>query len=146
MSQAIDILVENKLVKDKRGINVYHHSSRSAHLISHNSSITLPLETSEKDDYLHISLVSGPGNFWKNCVMVLPSWLDFEFVTEGKLAVTHRGGTTRLLVPPGPPNWQLKMKQPNGILSGHGRGPQSTDNMYSVIISDDNEQGCREND
>jgi hypothetical protein len=139
MSEVSDIKVENKLVKDKRGINVYHHSSRSAHLISHNSSITLPLGTVGSDDYLHISLVSGPGNLWKDCVINVPSWADFEFLSEGKMTLTHRGDRTILTIPPGPPTWQLKITRPNGPLSA--RAPRAADH---VIVSD-NELGHREN-
>jgi hypothetical protein len=140
MSQVSDITVENKLVKDKRGINVYHHSTRSAHLISHNSSITLPLGDVGKDDYLHISLVSGPGNLWKDCVINLPSWADFEFSSEGKMTLTHRGYRTILTIPPGPPTWQLKITRPNGTLIA--KAPQAVDN---VTVSD-NELGYRESD
>ncbi|MCU0289222.1 MAG: hypothetical protein MUF15_22855 [Acidobacteria bacterium] len=45
---------------------VYHHSNRSAYIISHNSSISIPLRTSGEGDYLHISIVSGPGNLEKD--------------------------------------------------------------------------------
>ena len=112
----IAITVENKLIKEKRDINVYHHSTRSAHIISHNSSITLPLKTVEKDDYLHISVVSGPGSLWKDCLIGLPSWANFEFASEGKLTLTHSDDPKRTLlkIPPGPPAWQLKMTRPNG--------------------------------
>jgi len=110
------ITVENKLIKEKRDINVYHHSTRSAHIISHNSSITLPLRTVGEDDYLHISIVSGPGNLWKDCLIGLPSWANFEFASEGKLTLTHSSDAKRTLlkIPPGPPTWQLKMTRPNG--------------------------------
>jgi hypothetical protein len=118
MTENLDIAVtvENKLISEKRDINVYHHSTRSAHIISHNSSITLPLRTDGEDDYLHISVVSGPGNLWKDCMIGLPSWANFEFASEGKLTLTHSSDAKRTLlkIPPGPPTWQLKMTRPNG--------------------------------
>ncbi len=118
MSKNLDITitVENKLIKEKRDINVYHHSTRSAHIISHNSSITLPLRIVGEGDYLHISVVSGPGSLWKDCLIDLPSWANFEFASEGKLTLTHSDDPKRTLlkIPPGPPAWQLKMTRPNG--------------------------------
>ena len=62
MAKEINITIENKLVMEKRDMNVYHHSTRSAHMISFDSSITLPLRSVMGDDYLHISIVTGPGN------------------------------------------------------------------------------------
>ncbi len=113
MSVKVDIIVENKLIKEKRDIHVYHQSTRSAHIISRSSSITLPLRTIVEDDYLYISVVRGPGNLWKESVIDLPSWADFEFSLEGKVVITHSGNRTLLKVPPGPPTWQLKMMRPN---------------------------------
>ena len=113
MSMKVDIIVENKLIKEKRDIHVYHQSTRSAHIISRSSSITLPLQTTREDDYLYISVVHGPGNLWKESIIDLPSWADFEFSLEGKLALNHFGNRTWLKIPPGPPTWQLKMTRPN---------------------------------
>lgn len=113
MSVEVDIIVENKLIKEKRDIHVYHQSTRSAHIISRSSSITLPLKSVMEDDYLYISVVRGPGNLWKESVIDLPSWADFEFSLEGKAVITHSGKRTLLKVPPGPPTWQLKMMRPD---------------------------------
>ncbi|MCP5107906.1 MAG: hypothetical protein GY950_31245 [bacterium] len=112
MPEQIDITVENKLEKEKRGLNVYHHSSRGAHLISYNSSVTLPLRSIEAEDYLHISVVRGPGDLRKNCLIDLPSWADFEFSSEGKVTLNHSGDRTLLKIPPGPATWQLKLTLP----------------------------------
>jgi len=110
MTKEINITIENKLVLEKREMNVYHHSTRSAHLISHNNSITLPLRPSVEDDYLHISVVSGPGHLINKSVLSLPSWADFELSSEGKnIIVAHSGDRTLLKIPPGPSTWQLKM-------------------------------------
>ena len=110
-------------------MNIYHHSTRSAHMISHDSSVTLPLRPDTEDDYLHISIVSGPGHLESRCLVNLPSWVDFEFSSEGDLTVAHSGDRTLLKIPPGPPRWQLKMTRSFSTLID-----QSSD---SVIIGDD---------
>lgn len=38
-----------------------------------------------------ISIVSGPGRLEGNCVVNLPSWIDFELSSAGDAAVTHSG-------------------------------------------------------
>jgi hypothetical protein len=114
--EVIEITVINKLSAEKRDLNVYHHSTRSAYMISHNSSIVVPLRTAAEGDYLHISIVSGPGNLEKGCLIDLPSWADFKFFSQGNLAVTHAGGCTLLEIPPGPPVWQLKITRPTSLL------------------------------
>jgi len=128
MVNEINVTIENKLVTEKRDINVYHHSSRSAHMISHNRSITLPLRPYIEEDYLHISIVSGPGHLEKNCVVNLPSWIDFEFSPGGNVSVVHTGDRTVLKIPPGPPVWQLKMTRSTSPVD------RSADH---VIIGDD---------
>jgi hypothetical protein len=109
MAKEIKIIIENKLLIEKRDMNVYHHASKSAHMICFESSITLPLKTVIENDYLHISIVSGPGRLEGNCVVNLPSWIDFELSSAGDAAITHSGDRTLLKIPPGPPTWQLKM-------------------------------------
>jgi hypothetical protein len=109
MTKEINIIIENKLTSEKRDMNVYHHSTRSAHIISFDSSVTLPLRSIIEDDYLYISIVSGPGNLEKKSVVNLPAWVDFEFLSEGKLTVTHSGERTLLKIPAGLPEWQLKL-------------------------------------
>jgi len=115
----IEITVINKLTAEKRDLNVYHHSNRSAYMISHNSSITLPLKSSAEGDYLHLSIVSGPGNLEKDCLIDIPSWADFKYFSQGNLTVTHAGDGNRtfLEIPPGPPLWQLKITRANNLLN-----------------------------
>ena len=137
MSMTVDIIVENKLIKEKRDIHVYHQSTRSAHILSRSSSITLPLETTVEEDYLHISVARGPGNLWKESVINLPSWADFEFSLEGKAVITHSGNRTLLKVPPGPPTWQLKMMRPN-----ESPGIQKSDHI--IIGENDKAPGAKE--
>ena len=114
--EVIEITVINKLSAEKRDLNVYHHSTRSAYMISYNNSIVVPLRTVAEGDYLHISIVSGPGNLEKDCLIDLPSWADFKFFSQGNLTVTHTGGCTLLEIPPGPPVWQLKITRPASLL------------------------------
>jgi hypothetical protein len=109
MAKEINITIENKLVMEKRDMNVYHHATRSAHLISHDSSITLPLKPGIEDDYLHISIVSGPGKLEGNCLVNLPSWVDFELSSAGDAATSHSGDRTLVKIPPGLPKWQLRI-------------------------------------
>jgi hypothetical protein len=115
MPKVIGITIENKLRKEKRGINVYHHATRSAHIVSYDSSITIPFETDREDDYLHISMVSGPGNLWKDCLADLPTWADFELSAEGKVTLNHSEKRTLVKIPAGPPTWQLKITRPPGV-------------------------------
>lgn len=114
--EEIEITVNNKLTAEKRDLNIYHHSTRSAYMISHNSSIVVPLRTAAEGDYLHISIASGPGNLEKDCVIDLPSWVDFKFFSQGNVTVTHVGGCTLLEIPRGPPVWQLKISRPTSLL------------------------------
>jgi len=135
MKKEIEITIQNKLAVGERDINVFHYSSRSAHIISHNSSVTLPLRNSGENDYLFISVVGGPGYLWVDCVISLPAWADFDFSSEGKLAVTHSGNAKRILlkIPPGPPTWELKISKPVGLPSG---GPLTVVHGEHVTISD----------
>ena len=120
MTKAISVTIENKLVMEKRDMNVYHHSTRSAHLISHNNAVTLPLRVSLDDDFLHISVVSGPGHLTNKSILNLPAWADFEFSTQGNIVVSHTGERTLLKIPPGPSTWQLRMTRAIDSLSNQG--------------------------
>ena len=122
MPEEIEMTVENKLLAEKRDINVYHHWTQSAHIISHNSSITLPLAANGDKDYLHISVVKGPGYLERNCLISLPSWADFDFTSKESvtgISITHShatdGARTILKIPPGPPVWELKITRPTSF-------------------------------
>ncbi|UCH94230.1 MAG: hypothetical protein JSV88_28715 [Candidatus Aminicenantes bacterium] len=117
MSESIEITVRNQLVTEKRDLNVYHHSNRSAYMISYSNSITIPLGTSEDGDYLHLSIVSGPGNMEKDCWLDTPSWCDFTISSIGNGDLTHSGDRMLLKIPPGPPVWQFKITRPIGSLT-----------------------------
>ena len=112
MSEGIDMTVRNKLIAEKRDLNVYHHGNRSAYIISHGNSITIPLGTVNDGDYLHLSIVSGPGSLEKDCRINIPSWCDFSVSSLGNGDLTHSGDRTLLKIPPGPPVWQLKITRP----------------------------------
>lgn len=109
MKKEISITIENRLLMEKRDMNVYHHAGKSAHMIGCASTVTLPLKPIPEDDYLHVSIVSGPGNLKNKSVVDLPSWLNFDFSSEGKLTVVHGEDRTLLQIPPGLPAWQLTL-------------------------------------
>jgi hypothetical protein len=116
MTKDMNMIIQNKLALEKRDLNIYHHSTHSAHLISYHRSITLPLGSVETGDYLHISLVSGPGPLKRDCRIDLPLWVDFEFSLDGKVTVIHPGDTQRirLIISPGPLTWQLRVTRSDG--------------------------------
>lgn len=109
MAKEIKIKVENRFAIEKRAMNVYHHYDRSTHLISYGSSVELPLKPAGENDFLHISIVAGPGPLEGPCIVNLPHWIDFQFSPGGEVDVTHPENRTLLKIPPGPPVWQLKL-------------------------------------
>jgi len=109
MAKEINIQIQNKLALEKRYINVYHKATGSAYIISHNSSIALPLKVNAEEDSLYISLVHGQGNSQEICVVNLPSWIDFEFASPGYINVLHSSNRTFLKISSQLPNWQLKI-------------------------------------
>lgn len=111
MVKHIDIIIENKMIVEKRDMNIYHNSTKSAHIISPESSVSIPLKSLSDGDYLHISLLSGPGKLRNDCVIDMPSWIDFDLSYAGDAKITHASGRTLLKIPPGPPIWQIKMTQ-----------------------------------
>jgi hypothetical protein len=117
MTREMNITVVNKLILEKRDLNIYHHYTQSAHLISYNRSITLPLGSVETGDYLHISLVSGPGPLKRDCRIDLPLWVDFQFSIEGNVKVIHAGDARRiqLTISPGPGSCELRVTRSDGF-------------------------------
>ncbi len=136
MTTAIDINVENKLVKEKRHINVYHHATRGAHIISHNGAISLPLGTKQDDDYLHISITRGPGNMWKPCILDLPNWADFELSSEGTVTLNHFHDHISITIPAGPPNWQLKITRNENMIENGRVNKTESANYNRITIHD----------
>lgn len=128
MTKAIKITIDNKMVTEKRDMNVYHHDSQRAHMISHNSSVTIPLKTTAEGDYMYISIVSGPGNLECNSIIDLPAWVNFRLRSGGNLDVIHQDDRTVLKIPAGLPEWKLKLSRPTTV------EPLSKDR---VLISED---------
>lgn len=114
MEEGIKMTVQNQLVAGKRDLNAYHHADRGAYLISHGNTVTVPLGAAKNGDYLHLSIVIGPGDLETDCWINLPSWCDFAVSGLGSGDIVHSGGCTLLRVPPGPPVWQLKITRPAG--------------------------------
>jgi hypothetical protein len=137
MNNEMDIKIENRMTAGERDINVFHYSTSSSHLISHNSSVTLPLRNSGENDYLHISVVRGPGYLWKDSVISVPAWLNFDISSEGKLALSHTGepGHMQLRIPPGPPTWELTVTLP--ALSLQEEPSTSIRREYITILDDE---------
>jgi len=129
MTKRIQITIKNKLSMEKRDLNIYHHADRSVHMISYNSSLSLALGSVNQDDYLHISLISGPGNMEGNCLVNLPSWVDFELNSAANITISHSGHYTLIRIPPGPPVWQLKMTR--SLSSSYAQ------NSDAITIGDD---------
>jgi hypothetical protein len=112
MTEEIEMEVRNSLFNEKRDLNVYHHSPRGAYMISYGNSIKVPLATKESGDYVHLSVVSGPGSLEKESWLDLPSWCDFSISGLGNGDFSHSGGRTLVRIPPGPPVWQVKITRP----------------------------------
>ncbi len=122
MTNETKITVHNKLSMAKRDINVYHNSKRSAHMIGHDGSVTIPLRPAAEDDFLHISIVSGPGSLENTNVVNLPAWADFEYTGENNFILCHSHTDDRIIVkiPPGTPQWQMRVYR-SGTPSSTGR-------------------------
>jgi hypothetical protein len=134
MAAGFDIVINNKLTIQRRDIHVYHCASRSAHIISYNSSITLPLHTADGKDYLGISMAGTAVGLSHNCVIDLPVWIEVEIYLEGKLTVSHRDRRTVLEIPAGSPAWELRLTRPAGLAA---RPPHAGDR---VTIGDKDEK------
>ncbi len=111
MFKEINITVENNLVMEKKDLNIYHHATRSAHMICFESSVTLPLKSACKDDYLTISVAPGYFRHEKDHFVDLPSWGDVECCTGEISAVLNSQNRTRVRIPPGKPMWQLRISR-----------------------------------
>lgn len=138
MTDVINIIVINRLVKEKRYLNIHHHSTGSSHLISTKKEVAVPLNLKTKNDYLTISVVGGPGHMWHGCRVNLPSWLDFDFLATDVVTLGHRGSEERIVidVPPGLPNWRLKITRQKDSLPRKMKELKEN-SSHRIIISDD---------
>jgi len=118
MPEAFEIIVENQLITGKRDLNVYVNSSRSAHIISSGSSAALTLKSAGEGDYIHVSVVKGPGDMLKETLIHIPSWADFQCEAPAGLSLFHLhspdGEGIQLKIPPGPV-WELKITKPGKV-------------------------------
>lgn len=137
-AKEVDIIILNRLVKEKRDIHVYHHFSKSGHIISSNTSLKLGIKPEAENDYLHISVQRGPGHLGNFCVLDLPSFVDFRFSNTGEFLFIHSGERVILRIPPGPPLWEIKMKiparSPFFTLTGEGHVTIGDENEWSGYV------------
>ena len=114
MPDALYMIVNNMLVGQRRDIHIYHHSTRSSHIVSDNSSVVLELQNGTSGDFFYISVVKGPGDLRRPCNIDFPNWMDIQFSSRGDVLISHPKGGERLRfrVPPGPAAWEIKAKIP----------------------------------
>jgi hypothetical protein len=109
MAKKTDIIFENNLLIEKRDLNVYHRKSKGIHFISRGSTVMVPLQTANDDDFVYLSVAVGPGYMERQNIVDLPSCLNYEFQSEGKFAAIRTGDRTLLKIPAGLPEWKLKL-------------------------------------
>ncbi len=138
MNKATDIQLENNLFIEKRDMNVYHRKDRVIHLISCGSSVIVPLQTINERDYIHLSVAVGPGYMERQNIVYLPTWINFEFLSEGKFAAIHTENLILLKIPAGLPEWKLKLTLPQCHGMCHRKSSKSL--VERVIISDEEDK------
>lgn len=112
MLKDVEITIENRLAMEKRHLNV-HHSTIRSHVVSFNNSETISLAPVSQDDYILVSAHPGRrDSVWQDCLINLPAWVDFEFLTEGKVTLIHSGNRILVRKPSGPPTWHLRLTRP----------------------------------
>jgi hypothetical protein len=128
MTDGMSIVIRNNLISEKRDLNVYHHSTRSAYIVSHKNEVSIRLEKFAKGDFLDLSIVRGPGSMENECWMRVPSGCVFSIRNMSDSDTVYTDECIWVRFPPGPPLWQLKLAQPlnNNI----------TDKKEYIIIGD----------
>ena len=111
-NDAVSIMIKNKLIREKKDLAVYHHASKSAHIVNCNSSIYINLSKRLTTDYLHLTQITGNEQFTADCYLSLPSWLDYTVESDKKLEATQHGGHTVLRLPSGFDQWKIKISTP----------------------------------
>lgn len=122
----IELKIHNKMIGEKRDLNIYHNHDRGAYMISRNNYVNLKLHNIDENDFLYISIVSGPGAMTKDCWINLPSWCFCSFSSMCNADICLSGQRFMVRIPPGPPVWQLKICSPK----------ISPDNKDEIIIGD----------
>jgi hypothetical protein len=148
----LTIEVKNNFKKGKRGIIVHDSSQKQDWIVpwEKNGRGDTKQEfdfPTGKDDYLVIAVTPGAGDL-KGCKAELPAALPFIFTPGGmekmKILTSSDGERTTLRIPPGPPTWQLKIKNPLKAADlgrgdeGEGSGEGGGDN---VTVGDDGPGG-----
>jgi len=112
MPEQLHMSIINKLSKEKRDISLYHHRDKSAYIVSHNSKVEISMSAQEEGDFLHLSIVSGPGNMNLPCRISFPPWCNYSISGLGNGDVCRSSNETLITIPPGSPVWQLKLTLP----------------------------------
>ncbi|MGD2092944.1 MAG: hypothetical protein PVH61_42670 [Candidatus Aminicenantes bacterium] len=114
----LTIEVKNNFKRGKRGIIVHDSSQKQNWIVpwEKNGQGDTKQEfdfPGGKDDYLVIAVTPGAGDL-KWCKAELPTTLPFIFIPGGMekigILTSSDGERTTLRIPPGPPTWQLKIK------------------------------------
>jgi hypothetical protein len=113
MERKPEIIIHNKLVRERRDIHVYHHSPQSVHIVSSNSNLELIINKPEEKSILEISMVSEPGGLKNECFLDLPHFMNFRFWSSGEIFFIRNGKRTLLKIPAGPPTWKIKITIPS---------------------------------
>ncbi|UCH97527.1 MAG: hypothetical protein JSV88_11930 [Candidatus Aminicenantes bacterium] len=121
MTNVIIIEVKNRLEITRKCLEVYRHYSGITDTVYYNHSITLPLQTSARnrqEDYLEISTVEKSPGLTADCVIDLPAWANFDFLSgeSVKIALTHLKERILLKITPGTFPWELKISMPTGAI------------------------------
>lgn len=126
MNKKHKILVENNMIIERREINIYHHSRTRTFLHNYDNAVAIDLKSTDEFDYIHLSIVKGPWNLQNECLIKFPDKLDLELSTNNLHGCIHfiqSGHKTLLKIPPGSPNWEVKIRNQNCL---------SSDNLENV--------------
>lgn len=103
------IVISNKLEKEKRDLTMYINTVKESHLVSANSSRIWRAKPGAADDFLHIAVAPGPGQLKSTWILDIPSYLNVKFRSSGEFVLFHSEERTELRIPPGPPDWQIRL-------------------------------------
>lgn len=119
-AKVLDIIISNKLEKEKRDLTMYLNTTRESHLVSANSSRIWRVKPGAADDYLHIAVAPGPGYIKNTWILDIPSYLNVRFQSSGEFVLLHSEVRTELRIPPGPSDWQIRLTvSPRASVPGH---------------------------
>lgn len=121
MDNVLTIEIKNQLGNTRKCIKVYHHYTRITDTVCFNHSITLPLQNTaanRQEDYLKISTMETSGGVTANCLIDLPAWANFDFLSGQRVGITltHSNERILLIITPGILPWDLKISKPTGAI------------------------------